>query len=94
MKKLNLLFTALLLMCCVGTAKAEEVNIDGIKYDVITKAKQATVISGGNYSGNIVIPNEITYNNVTYSVTSIGEKAFYSCYGLTSVIIGNSVTSI
>ena len=95
MKKLNLLFTALLLMCCVGNAKAEEVTINGIKYDVITKAKQATVISGDTkYSGNIVIPSEITYNNVTYSVTSIGEKAFEFCTGLTSITIPNSVTSI
>ena len=28
------------------------------------------------------------------SVTSIGEKTFFSCKGLTSVTIGNSVTSI
>ena len=56
MKKLNLLFTAILLMCCVGNAKAAvAVTIDGIIYDVITKAKQATVISGDTkYSGNIV----------------------------------------
>ena len=95
MKKLKFLFTALLLMCCVGTAKAEEVTIDGIKYDVITKAKQATVIkNGGNYSGNIVIPSEITYNNVTCSVTSIGSGAFSGCSGLTSITIPNSVTSI
>ena len=94
MKKLNLLFTALLLLCCVGTAKAEEVTIDGIKYDVVTKAKLATVIQGGNYSGDIVIPSEITHNNVVCSVTSIGEKAFYNCKGLKSVVIPNSVTSI
>ena len=94
MKKLNLLFTALLLLCCVGTAKAEEVTIDGIKYDVITKAKQAKVINGGSYSGNIVIPSEITYNNVTYSVTSIGNNAFNGCSKLTSITIPNSVTSI
>ena len=94
MKKLNLLFTALLLLCCVGTAKAEEVTIDGIKYDVVTKAKRAIVISGGNYSGDIVIPNEITYNDVICSVTSIGESAFYECYRLTSITIPNSVTSI
>ena len=94
MKKLNLLLTALLLMCCVGTAKAVEVTIDGIKYDVITKAKQATVIKDSNYSGNIVIPSEITYNNVTCSVTSIGDHAFEWCSGLTSITIPNSVTSI
>ena len=50
MKKLNLLFTALLLLCCIGTAKAEEVTIDGIKYDVDTEAKLATVIKGDNLS--------------------------------------------
>ena len=82
-------------MCCVGTAKAVEVTIDGIKYDVIAKAKQATVISGDTkYSGDIVIPSEITYNNVTCSVTSIGNNAFENCSGLTSITIGNSVTSI
>ena len=94
MKKNNLLFTAILLLCCVGTVKAEEVTIAGIKYDVVTKAKQATVISGGNYSGDIVIPSEITHNNATYSVTSIGERAFYNCSWLTSITIPNSVTSI
>ena len=94
MKHLKHLFTALLLLCCIGTVKAEEVTIDGIKYDAVTKGKQATVIRGGNYSGDIVIPSEITYNNVTCSVTSIGEYAFYGCTGLTSVEIPNSVTSI
>ena len=95
MKHLNLLFTALLLLCCIGTAKAEEVTIDGIKYDVVTKAKQATVIeSETKYSGDIVIPSEITYNDVIYSVTSIGDRAFYLCTGLTSIEIPNSVTSI
>ena len=58
----------------------------------------ATVISrDGNYNsytGDIVIPETVTKEDVTYSVTSIGNRAFYKCSGLTSVTIPNSVTSI
>lgn len=37
---------------------------------------------------------EIKEYIIPNSVTSIGDDAFYKCYGLTSVTIGNSVTSI
>ena len=52
--------------------------------------------SSSNYSGLItaVIPETITYNGTTYSVTSIGDYAFYLCESLTSITIPNSVTSI
>ena len=42
----------------------------------------------------INIPSSVTYQGTTYSVTSIGEYAFYDCSSLTSVTIPNSVTSI
>ena len=44
--------------------------------------------------GNLVVPNTITYQGTTYSVTSIGSFAFYVCCSLTSVTIPDSVTSI
>ena len=46
------------------------------------------------YSGNVVIPESVTYNGATYPVTTIGGSAFRDCTGLTSVTIPNSVTSI
>ena len=46
------------------------------------------------YTGSVTIPEKVTYNGKTYSVTSIGYKAFYGCSGLTSVTIPNSVTYI
>ena len=45
-------------------------------------------------SGDLIIPSTISYNGTTYSVTSIGDRAFYYCSGLTSVAIPNGVTSI
>ena len=75
-------------------ASAEKVEIDGICYNLITKGKQAEVTSGGNYSGTITIPATVTYEGVTYSVTSIGGSAFYWCSSLTTINIPEGVTSI
>ena len=70
-------------------------TVGGISYSVNTTNKTASVVSNyyGAYSGNIIIPETIIYDNTTYSVTSIGEDAFYKS-GITSMTIPNSVTSI
>ena len=75
------------------SASADVVEVDGIYYDI--SGTTATVKSGDNkYSGDIVIPESITYEHSKYSVTSIGDWAFSFCSGLTSITIPNSVTSI
>ena len=66
------------------SASADVVEVDGIYYDI--SETTATVTDGDNeYSGDIVIPESITYENSKYSVTSIGECAFASCFSLTSI---------
>ena len=48
-------------------------------------------------TGDVVIPESVTYDGTTYTVTAIGEYAFYDRYAttaLTSVSIPNTVKSI
>jgi len=76
-------------------ASADAVEINGIYYNLIPKGNAAEVTGNPNYySGTVVIPETVTYNDVTYSVTSIGGYAFQYCNGLTSITIPNSVISI
>ena len=69
---------------------------EGLTYKVVVKGEELAVIASksGKYSGVVVIPSSVNYNGATYSVTSIGNGAFFYCYSLTTVVIPNSVTSI
>ena len=92
------LFIAIVAMTILYSPTFASVTINGIAYEL--NGATATVVSGGNYTGTIVIPASVTYASVpyappvTYTVTSIGDGAFYNCTGLTSVTVPNSVTSI
>ena len=68
-------------------ASADAVEIDGIFYDLIPKGNAAEVTGNPNkYSGTIIIPETVIYNDVIYSVTSIGKSAFNGCRSLTNII--------
>lgn len=93
MKK-QLLSLALMLFG-VLSAFAEEAQIGGLWYNLSgTTAKVIQWKNSVKYTGDIVIPSTVTYNNADYTVTSIGDDAFNNCWDLTSVTIPNSVTTI
>lgn len=79
----------------------ERVQVGNLYYNIDTFNKVAEVTSQYSdypywipYITTADIPSSIIYNNENYSVTSIGDSAFYLCTLLTSVSIGNTVTKI
>lgn len=69
-----------------------EIVSNGIKYKLYP-SKTAEVLKN-NYSGDIVIPATVTYNNITYKVTSLGDYCFYNCRSLTSITLPAGLTSL
>ena len=76
-------------------AHAEEVEIDGLWYDLNAEDKTAEVMlsKGEPYSGDVVIPEKVSYEDAEYSVTSIRSAAFRES-AITSIEIPNSVKDI
>ena len=68
-------------------------NSDGSSVSVTYQGTSSSSYSN-EYSGEIVIPETVTYSGKTYNVTNIGEYAFCYCSAMTSVTIPESVTSI
>ena len=101
----KLLLTALISMLC-ATSFAHDIEVANsgktIYYNYFNNNTELEVTFRGSsfdeyadeYSGDVVIPQTVTYNGKTYNVTSIGEYAFFDCSNLTSITIPNSVTSI
>ena len=107
MKQLNITSLLVVLLSMIGfNASAHDIEVkngDGVTiyYNYINDTELSVTFRGSSsktfydeYTGNVVIPESVTYDNKTYSVSNIGDEAFYRCSDLTSVTIPNSVMSI
>ena len=94
MKKISLLFLVVLLSL---KASADAVEIDGIWYNLIPKGNAAEVTSnpsGEKYSGDIVIPEKVIFEDAEYSVTKILDGIFKNSTDLKSISLPNGITEI
>ncbi len=108
MKQSSIIILLSMLMSMVSTKASADSNIKVANADgvIITyywgMNNELCVTWPGNYmydknikySGNIVIPESVEYEGVSYPVTTIGEAAFNNCSELESITIPNSVKTI
>ena len=96
MKRLLQTFLFLLALLLPETAAAYSFMVDSIYYDI--NGDEATVtykrLWQVSYSGDVNIPDSVTYNGTTYPVTAIGREAFCYCSEVTSDTLPNSLTNI
>ena len=75
-----------------GGIIGQEFEDNGIRYKIGENNTVSVVSREAKYSGDVVIPEQVTYNGVTYSVTTIGYLG--TCTGLLSITIPTSIKSI
>ena len=103
MKKLSTFLCLAGLLCLSSSVRAYDFKNGALYYDITSNAEPYTAAvtyekqyAADNYAGisELVIPETVENEGITYSVTSIRDYAFYLCAGLTSGTIPGSIASI
>ena len=85
-------------MAFPSSAWAYDLYINNIYYDYNEGHTELTVVtassSSGSYSGDVVIPESVTYAGVEYPVTAIATHAFSRSASMHSIQIPNTIRTI
>ena len=97
----------LLLLLCLLTlstnVRAYDFMVDGIRYNILSAEDKTVEVTYdhqtgaayyGEYMGDIIVPSEVTFNNITFRVIQIGNYAFKNCGELNTLIVSEGITSI
>lgn len=97
MKAHNYLWLGLcLLLCSIYSLSAQsELTVGGVVYTLDATTKSATVSSHtADLPADLILPEQVTSNGVTYSVETIDAQAFSGATNLKSISIPGSVKTI
>lgn len=90
----SVLIAVLMLVACCLTASAGTFIVDGINYNVTDSTARRVEVIANNYAYNVTIPATVQCDTTTYTVTSIGYRAFYQTGNLYQVTLPETIETI
>lgn len=90
----SVLIAVLMLVACCLTASAGTFIVDGINYNVTDSTARRVEVIANNYAYNVTIPATVQCDTTTYTVTSIGYRAFYLTDNLYQVTLPETIETI
>lgn len=96
MNKRFIFMVMILLTICAKSFSNTKFVVGGIGYEVRYDNVSVSVIplTDSYYSGDIVIPEVVTYNNKKYIVNYVGLEAFRGCLNLKSITLPSTISYI
>ena len=94
MRKIKIWLATIVLSFGNLVASAYDFSVDGISYNVTSETDLEVEVAKGVNRSYVKIPESVTNNGITYSVTSIGDMAFDGSYNLNLISIPSSVIYI
>ena len=78
------------------TSLGETANNVCVTYMPIEGASNRTNLKEANkaYTGDIVVPDAVTYQNISFKVTAVNDSAFFEAANITSLSLPDAITTI
>lgn len=75
---------------------AQDFSVNGLYYNVVSLEKLTCEVTHAatKYSGDIIIPENVTYNGRNFKIVGIGEEAFYHCKEMISIHLPSTLEYI
>ncbi len=86
-----------LVFLLITTAVSAQVRIfkaGTFTYKIISKTSVAVSAGSKSMSGNVAIPQKVSFNDTTYNVTAIADTGFINCSGIRSIILPACINKI
>jgi len=95
MKNLRLFLFCLACAVCLGVDAATSFVVESLKYTTTgTSTVSVAKVDASTPSGSVVVPETVTYNGTTYTVTSVASSGFSDNIKMTSIELPSTITKI